>query len=65
MKAVKAEGINLGMNNREAAGQEVFHAHLHVIPRHKGDGLEHWKKDLFRDEDHKKGVYESIKKEFN
>ena len=23
----------------EAAGQEVFHVHLHVIPRYKGDGF--------------------------
>ncbi|MFM2339954.1 MAG: hypothetical protein RLZZ360_590 [Candidatus Parcubacteria bacterium] len=32
------EGVNLYMNNGEAAGQEVFHAHLHVIPRRAGDG---------------------------
>jgi len=34
-----APGFNLGMNNFPAAGQEVFHAHLHVIPRYHGDGL--------------------------
>jgi len=34
-----ATGINLMMNNGEDAGQEVFHAHLHVIPRHKNDGV--------------------------
>jgi histidine triad (HIT) family protein len=34
-----APGFNIGMNNFEAAGQEVFHAHLHVIPRYHGDGL--------------------------
>ena len=27
------------MNNFEAAGQAVFHAHLHVIPRYDTDGL--------------------------
>ena len=27
------------MNNFEAAGQVVFHAHLHVIPRYHTDGL--------------------------
>jgi histidine triad (HIT) family protein len=26
------------MNNFEAAGQVVFHAHLHVIPRYYTDG---------------------------
>lgn len=37
MDAVGAEGVNLVMNNGAVAGQEVFHAHLHIIPRHKGD----------------------------
>ncbi|OGG65181.1 hypothetical protein A3I99_01105 [Candidatus Kaiserbacteria bacterium RIFCSPLOWO2_02_FULL_45_11b] len=32
-KSGLADGINLVMNNETAAGQEVFHAHLHVIPR--------------------------------
>jgi len=32
------DGANLVMNNGEAGGQEVFHAHLHVIPRRSGDG---------------------------
>lgn len=33
----KCDGINITMNNEPAAGQEVFHAHLHVIPRFTGD----------------------------
>jgi histidine triad (HIT) family protein len=37
-----ADGINLEMNNRELAGQLVDHTHVHVIPRHKGDGLKHF-----------------------
>ena len=41
-KAMKADGINIGMNNRPAAGQVVMHAHLHVIPRFSKDGLRHW-----------------------
>lgn len=36
---VKCEGINLFLAHGEAAGQEVFHVHLHVIPRYKGDGF--------------------------
>lgn len=41
--ALGADGINLGMNNREHAGQVVDHPHVHVMPRHKGDGFVHWK----------------------
>jgi histidine triad (HIT) family protein len=37
--ALSAQGINIGMNNFAAAGQAVFHAHLHVIPRYFSDGL--------------------------
>lgn len=32
------EGVNLVMNNGKVAGQVVFHAHIHVIPRFKDDG---------------------------
>lgn len=38
--AVRADGINLFVADGEAAGQEVFHAHLHVIPRFPDDGFE-------------------------
>ncbi|MCL7748775.1 HIT family protein [Halalkalibacter alkaliphilus] len=31
------DGFNVGMNCGEAAGQTIFHAHIHVIPRYKGD----------------------------
>ena len=30
-------GFNIGMNNGEDAGQTVFHCHVHLIPRRKGD----------------------------
>lgn len=32
------DGFNLVQNNGEAAGQTVFHFHLHLIPRYKDDG---------------------------
>ncbi len=42
-KAVQAatgcDGVNIVQNNGGAAGQVVFHAHFHVIPRTEGDGL--------------------------
>jgi histidine triad (HIT) family protein len=36
---VHCEGVNLFLADGEAAGQEVFHVHLHVIPRFHGDGF--------------------------
>lgn len=34
-----ADGINLVLADGRAAGQSVFHVHLHVIPRVAGDGF--------------------------
>ena len=34
---VYADGYNVGININEAAGQSVFHCHMHLIPRYKGD----------------------------
>lgn len=31
------DGYNIGINDGPAAGQTVMHAHIHVIPRRKGD----------------------------
>jgi histidine triad (HIT) family protein len=39
MSGVKCEGVNLFLADGEAAFQEVFHIHLHVIPRFRGDGF--------------------------
>ena len=36
---LRCEGINLFLADGEAAFQEVFHVHLHVIPRYTGDGF--------------------------
>ena len=37
--AVPCEGVNFFLADGVAAGQEVFHVHLHVIPRTPGDGF--------------------------
>ena len=36
---LKCEGINFFLADGSAAGQEVFHVHLHVCPRYKDDGF--------------------------
>jgi histidine triad (HIT) family protein len=36
---VPCEGVNLLLSDGRAAMQEVFHVHLHVIPRFSGDGF--------------------------
>jgi hypothetical protein len=33
----KIDGFNIGMNCGETAGQTIFHCHVHLIPRRKGD----------------------------
>lgn len=42
MAATGADGLNIYMNNGAAAGQIVYHAHWHLIPRFTGDGLSLW-----------------------
>jgi histidine triad (HIT) family protein len=36
--AVDADAITVGINDGTAAGQEVPHLHVHVVPRFEGDG---------------------------
>ena len=57
-KALACDGVNVLNNSGEAAGQLIFHAHVHVIPRFKGDGLElKWPRRLYDD-----GEMEAFKK---
>ena len=36
---VRCEGINLKLADGEAAFQDIFHVHMHVFPRYKGDSF--------------------------
>jgi histidine triad (HIT) family protein len=36
--AVDADAVTVGVNDGAAAGQEVPHVHVHVVPRFEGDG---------------------------
>lgn len=38
-KTFNADGINLLNNNEKAAGQVVFHYHIHIVPRFEGDKM--------------------------
>jgi histidine triad (HIT) family protein len=38
VEALRPDGYNLLLNGGAAAGQDVFHAHLHITPRAAGDG---------------------------
>lgn len=48
-QAVGAEGINIGINNERAAGQLVFHIHVHIIPRWSDDGHAQWHGNPYQD----------------
>lgn len=42
IKGLNAHGFNIGVNTKPAAGQVVFHTHVHVIPRYDNDPLKMW-----------------------
>lgn len=55
------DGLNLVQNNGEAAGQTVFHFHMHLIPRYENDGAGiGWKQGALTD-DAKEELVELLK----
>ena len=49
---LNCDGVNIIQNNEEAAGQTVFHFHMHVIPRFSNDGqVIGWKPNQFTAEE--------------
>lgn len=42
IRGVGADAFNLGVNNGKTAGQVVFHAHIHIMPRFPDDGHKLW-----------------------
>ncbi|MFT3899683.1 MAG: HIT family protein [Gordonia sp. (in: high G+C Gram-positive bacteria)] len=50
--ALDVDGVNLVVNDGRAAMQTVFHTHLHVIPRHRGDKLSFAKSLVVRRDPH-------------
>jgi histidine triad (HIT) family protein len=62
---VKADGINVHMNNDSVAGQEIFHAHVHIIPRFEGDGLKHWPPKEYEYPNQIEEIGEKIRQQLN
>ena len=55
------DGYNVVQNNGKAAGQTVFHYHLHLIPRNMGDQvILGWKEGQLSEED-KEDILSKIK----
>ena len=48
-EATHADGINIRFNNEQAAGQDVFHTHAHIIPRFENDGLTQWPQGSYQE----------------
>ncbi len=57
---IGAKGVNIGMNNGAIAGQSVFHAHIHVMPRYGKDAFSLWVGKEY-DGDEREMVAEKIK----
>ena len=53
-KALQCDGFNVVQNNGEAAGQTVFHFHMHLIPRYlnaKNNDILNWSHETFSPEE--------------
>ena len=61
VKGLNADGLNLVQNNGLAAGQTVFHYHLHLIPRYEGDNVGGLWTPGTLSEEQKKEILEKVK----
>lgn len=59
-----AKGVNIGMNNGAGAGQVVFHAHTHVMPRYGKDSFNLWVGKEY-DGDERELVADKIRQQLN
>lgn len=59
--AMSADGITISMNNERAGGQDVFHAHFHIVPRIENDNLKLWPQRKYSNDTEMKDVAEKIK----
>ncbi len=59
-KGLGADGVNILHASGEAAQQSVFHFHIHLVPRYRGDKLDTWPKSRYKEKNLDK-VAEEIK----
>lgn len=62
-KATNADGISLIQQNGKAAGQDIFHLHVHVIPRFEGQKLPSFSELKEVDRGKLENMAETIKKQ--
>jgi histidine triad (HIT) family protein len=60
-----ADGVNVGQNNKLAAGQIVNHLHFHIIPRGENDGLVSWPGKEYSTKEEVNKLAEELKKVVN
>jgi histidine triad (HIT) family protein len=60
-EGLTADGTFVAINNR--VSQSVPHMHIHLVPRHKGDGLKgfFWPRQLYKDEAIILGIQDTIR----
>lgn len=61
MELENVEGVNIGMNNHETAGQVIFHSHVHVMPRTKEDTYDLWHGNIEQTHEGKQHTADTIK----
>ena len=61
-KATKADGISIVQQNGKAAGQDIFHIHVHVIPRFEGAKIPRFSELAVASRDKLDEVAEKIRK---
>lgn len=64
-KALHCDGINVLQNNGIAAGQSVFHFHIHLIPRYEQDQMDIPWKTLSYEEGEAEEICTRIQEAFN
>jgi histidine triad (HIT) family protein len=62
-KATRADGISVVQQNGNAAGQDIFHMHVHVIPRFEGKKMPHFNELAMASREKLDAISARIKKE--